>query len=81
MPGDRENVVKLNADHGGVCKFGPARADQDNLKLVRSNVKDIYRNALKKRELLAPMSMPQNEEAAADKSLQKRFARLQGNGV
>jgi hypothetical protein len=47
MPGDRENVVKLNADHRGVCKFGSSQTDQDNFKLVWSNIEDLYRNALK----------------------------------
>lgn len=51
MPGDHENVVKINADHSGVCKFGPSLEDQDNFKLVRSNIKDLYMNALKTREL------------------------------
>lgn len=51
MPGDRENVVKLNANHSNVCKFGPSQTDQDNFKLVRSNIGDLYRNALKKCEL------------------------------
>ena len=50
MPGDRENVVKLNTDHSGVCKFGASLEDQDNFKLVRGNVKDLYKNALKTRE-------------------------------
>jgi hypothetical protein len=47
MPGDHENVVKLNADHRGVCKFGAALEDQDNFELVRSNIKDLHENALK----------------------------------
>jgi hypothetical protein len=47
IPGDRENVVKLNADHRGVCKFGPSETDQDNLKLVCSNIKDLFQSALK----------------------------------
>ena len=47
IPGDRENIVKLNADHTNVCKFGPDQRDQDNFKLVRSNIKDLYKNALK----------------------------------
>jgi hypothetical protein len=51
MPGDRENVVKLNADHSGVCKFGPSDEDQDNFKLARGNIKDLYKTALKKSEL------------------------------
>jgi len=48
MPGDRENVVKLNADHRGVCKFSASQTDQDNFKLVRANIKDIYKNALRR---------------------------------
>jgi hypothetical protein len=51
MPGDHENVVKLNADHSGVCKFGLSQTDQDNFKLVRGNIRDLYRNVLKNREL------------------------------
>jgi hypothetical protein len=47
MPGDHENVVKLNADDSGVCKFGSSLEDQDNFKLVRANIKDLYKNALK----------------------------------
>lgn len=46
MPGDRENVVKLIADHSQVCKFGPSLEDQDNFKLVRGNIKDLYKKAL-----------------------------------
>ncbi len=48
MPGDRENVVKLNADHRGVCKFGESQTDQDNFKYVRANIRDIYKKALQK---------------------------------
>lgn len=61
MPGDRENVVKLNADHSGVCKFGPSLEDQDNFKLVRSNLKDLYKNALKLCELHAMPSFVATE--------------------
>lgn len=49
MPGDRENIVKLNSDHSSICKFNLANQnDQDNFELVRANIKDIYKNALKK---------------------------------
>jgi len=55
MPGDRENVVKLNADHSGVCKYGASQTDQDNLEYVQFNIKDIYKKALQKPMLtLAP---------------------------
>ncbi|KGO58308.1 hypothetical protein PEX2_068180 [Penicillium expansum] len=50
LPGDRENIVKLKADHSKVCKFGQSQTDQDNLKLVQSNIEDIYEAALKKLE-------------------------------
>jgi hypothetical protein len=53
MPGLRENVVKLNADHSGVCKFGDSLEDQDNFKLVQCNIKDLYKKALKTGELSA----------------------------
>ncbi|CAH0057966.1 unnamed protein product [Clonostachys solani] len=35
MSGDREHIVKLNADHKGVCKFGRSQVDEDNLEIVR----------------------------------------------
>jgi hypothetical protein len=50
MPGDYETVVKLNADHSGVCKFGPSSKDQDNLKVVQFNIGNLYRKALEKGE-------------------------------
>ncbi|KAI4864171.1 hypothetical protein F4820DRAFT_449256 [Hypoxylon rubiginosum] len=43
LPGNRENIVKLEADHSGVCKFGESQTDQDNLKLVRVNLQDLYK--------------------------------------
>ncbi|OTA59076.1 hypothetical protein K449DRAFT_385103 [Hypoxylon sp. EC38] len=42
LPGKRENLVSLDADHSGVCKFGPSQTDQDNFKLVRGNIRDLY---------------------------------------
>lgn len=53
LPGNRENVVKLNADHRQVCKFGDSQTDRDNLELVQSNIRDLYKNALKLRKLNA----------------------------
>ena len=82
MPGDRENVVKLNADHIGVCKFGSSLDDHDNFKLVRGNIRDLYRNALKICELGAIPSLVSFEGRvkAADKDLQARWSELRGNG-
>ncbi|KAI1416756.1 hypothetical protein F5Y13DRAFT_204139 [Hypoxylon sp. FL1857] len=45
LPGERENIVLLKADHSGVCKFGSDQTDQDNLWLVRSNIRDLYEEA------------------------------------
>ena len=47
MPGNREHIVKLNAGHRDLCKFGSGQTDQDNFKLVRSNITDLYKIALK----------------------------------
>ncbi|XXG98067.1 hypothetical protein Hte_004385 [Hypoxylon texense] len=44
---NREIVVKLEADHRMVCKFGESQIEQDNLKLVLPKLQDLYRNALK----------------------------------
>lgn len=64
MPGLRENVVKLNADHGGVCKFGDSVEDRDNFKLVQSNIKDLYKKALKTGGLSAISSVASREQRA-----------------
>jgi hypothetical protein len=79
MPGDRENVVKLNADHSRVCKFGPSQTDQDNFKLVQSNIRDLYKNALKNSELIAlPPIIGQEGRVSIDKdSLQAYWAKLE----
>jgi hypothetical protein len=67
MPGDHENVVKLNADHSGVCKFGPSQTDQDNFKLVRGNIRDLYKRALQKCELSTiPSIIGQEGRVSAD---------------
>lgn len=41
-----ENIVKLDADHSSVCKFGGSQRDRDNFELVRVNIRDLYKNAL-----------------------------------
>jgi hypothetical protein len=53
MPDDREQIVDLKASHSGLCIFRPDQTDQDNLKLVRSNIKGLYRAALENGELTA----------------------------
>ncbi|KAI8682741.1 NACHT domain-containing protein [Fusarium sp. Ph1] len=46
LPGKHENVVSLQASHGGVCKFGTSLQDRDNFKLVQANIQDLYDNAI-----------------------------------
>jgi hypothetical protein len=77
LPGDRENVVKLNADHSGVCKFGDGQIDRDNFKKVQNNIQDLYENALKLRELNAtPFVVDQDGYTMDEGSLEERFAQL-----
>ncbi|KAI1172154.1 hypothetical protein F4777DRAFT_524116 [Nemania sp. FL0916] len=47
LPGDRENVVALEADHSGICRFGDTDTDQDNLERVLGNIRDPVENAVK----------------------------------
>lgn len=79
LPGDRENVVKLNADHGDVCKFGGSQTDQDNFELVQSNIQDMYKNALKLRELNAISSVDREGGITGEDSLRERFEKLGGH--
>jgi hypothetical protein len=85
MPGDHENVVKLNADHSGVCKFGSTLKDRDNFKLVRGNIKDLYKNALKISELsiISPVNSQEQKVEHVDdnKELYARFAKLKEDRV
>jgi hypothetical protein len=76
--------VKLNADHSGVCKFGPSLEDQDNFKLVRANIKDLYKNALKIGELSVMPPINSREEMMEHvdgNELQARWAKLKGDRV
>jgi len=85
IPGDHENVVKLNADHSRVCKFGSSLEDQDNFKLVRGNIKDLYKNALKIGELsiITPVNSREQkvEHVDDDKELHARLAKLKKDRV
>ena len=72
-------MVKLNADHSGVCKFGTDQADQDNLKLARANIKDLYRAAVKTVELTVLPPAARKEPMGSDDQLAERFPQLQEN--
>jgi hypothetical protein len=76
--------VKLNADHSGVCKFGTSLEDQDNFKLVRANVKDLYKNALKIGELsiMPPINSREEMKHVDDgNELQAHWAKLKRDRV
>jgi hypothetical protein len=40
-------IIKLGADYDRICKFGTSTDDQDHLKLVVSNIKELYEKSLK----------------------------------
>ena len=52
LPGDRENIVRLNASHSDMCRFDESQQDQDNFNLVRSNIEDLYEEAIKRSECI-----------------------------
>lgn len=73
--------MKLNADHGGVCKFGNSQTDLDNLKLVKHNIRDVFKQALKRCELgnTATISLspePEGGTNAQDELLRERVNAL-----
>ena len=43
LPGKREMIVRLDADHGTLCRFGNSQVDQDNLERVKSNIGELYK--------------------------------------
>ena len=79
LPGDRENVVKIHADHSGICKFGPSQTDQDNLKIVQGNIRDLYKEALKLSELRILPSLSYEGKKIEEDPLKDRLSRLRGN--
>ncbi len=73
LPGDRENIVMLNASHYDMCRFNESKQDQDNFKLVRSNIEDLYQHALLKRSNVSqgetPLSAPETNAVSTLKDL------------
>ncbi|KAK7421105.1 hypothetical protein QQZ08_010109 [Neonectria magnoliae] len=45
LPGKHENVVSLQATHGGICKFGTSQQGRDNLEPVQANIQGLYEKA------------------------------------
>ena len=59
LPGHRENIVRLNATHSDMCRFdGKDQRDKDNLKIVSSNLEDVYDVALKNCESANSVHLP-----------------------
>jgi hypothetical protein len=49
LAGDRENQVRLNADHRSMCRFNPAvEVEMENYFLVRGNILDLIDSATDK---------------------------------
>lgn len=57
--GSRENVVRLDADHRNSCRFDDSMHDQDNFKLVRGNIQELYNDAIRHSQLISrlPVAM------------------------
>jgi hypothetical protein len=73
LPGDRENIVSIKADHMGMCKFdGKSQVDLDNFKIVWNNIEDLYDEAIRRGES-NPLQQPLNQQEA---SLESRLAQL-----
>lgn len=45
--------VELNANYSTICRFGTSQTDRDNLRLVLSNVENIYNKAVETGEFRA----------------------------
>lgn len=71
MPRDRENIVPLEADHSGLCKFGDSEEDLGNLARIEGNIHDLYEQAIKVGE-----SIQDTLPNAPDKELEARVAGL-----
>jgi hypothetical protein len=69
--------VKLNADHSGVCRFGRGQVDEDNLEIVKANIKDLYKQGIKVGELRKVQSVNVPEGSSdPDAGLTSRLAKL-----
>jgi hypothetical protein len=69
LPGDIENVVRLNSDHRNMCRFNPAeQTDVDNYKHVRHNLRRLYCDIIGSTQLgsAKPLRGSSNSLAIAD---------------
>ncbi|KAI9783675.1 MAG: hypothetical protein M1839_003523 [Geoglossum umbratile] len=59
LPGDVENVVKLDANHSEICRFDiTIQRDRDNLCLVLANIKMLYGLAIARGEISSLLEVP-----------------------
>lgn len=73
LPGKRERVVGIDANHSDMCRFDPSQArGKSNLEMVMGSVEDKYAMAVKKSECLLLPLLPQD-------SLEMRLAALRGH--
>ncbi|KAJ4326183.1 hypothetical protein N0V84_003234 [Fusarium piperis] len=72
LPGKHENVVSLQATHGGVCKFGTSLQDRDNFKLVQANIQDLYERAIANGESAA---LPEDDPVDEAPEMKKKAER------
>jgi hypothetical protein len=57
LPGDRENIIGLNASHSDICRFNPAeKKDKDNYVFVEANIAELCEAAAAQGELPIPLS-------------------------
>ena len=81
LPGQRENIVRLDASHSDMCCFdGTNQRDKDNLKIVCSNLEDAYEYALKTCESVNDIYLPRLAPGAADWDLEDRFRSSETGG-
>ena len=65
-----------------MCRFdGKDQRDKDNLKIVSSNLEDVYEVALKSCESAISVHMPELNTGAADKDLEDRWAVLNSSNI
>lgn len=76
LSGERENIIRLDSKHSDMCRFDGSQHDQDNFKLVASNMEDLYEDALKRSESIDILSPPYHHPSLADQYLESRFASL-----
>ena len=80
LPGHRENIVRLNASHSDMCRFDSTdQRDKDNLKIVSSNLEDVYTEALKSCESAKLVLLPELNVRAADMGLEDRMEALKNS--